>query len=710
VAAGQIFDFDAPPPGTRDELIRLLGGKATNLVVMATDLGLPVPPGFTITTGACMAFLREQWPPGLDDALRTHMDRLGERVGRRFGDPADPMLVSVRSGAPVSMPGMMDTVLNLGLNEGSTRGFATATGDEAFAADCLRRFRDGYRAVTGSGDVPDDAWEQLRAAIEAVFRSWNSDRARAYRSVEGIPDDLGTAVTVQVMVFGNRGLNSATGVLFTRNPATGDPVPYGDVLFSAQGEDVVAGDHAPEPIAALQERLPDIAAELRGHAATLERSFGDMCDIEFTVDEGKLWLLQVRVGKRAPRAALRMAIDMAEDPGFPLDRADAVRRVAHLLADPPREFVRSGDPVAPMTVGLPASPGVASGRVVTTADAAERAAASGRPVILVRPETSPADVGGMARAAGILTTSGGLASHAAVVARGWGIPAVVGASAVRVLDDGFEADGHLVRTGEELTIDGSTGEVHLGRLDGRVEIAPEAAILMRWAAEAGIEPVGARERPRAGESRAAASDVTSEDVIRRLLIIGAVSPEKLAESLSADVSRTGAAIEDAVGRGQVERGNGALRLSPDGRLRALDLLSAERERVGHARCDELLEAFHALDGRMKEIVTAWQMRQVGGRQELNDHSDPEYDARVLADLATLNADATDWHASIAPVLPRFDAYRARLDRALRLAHDGDQRFVASPRVDSYHGVWFELHEDLIRLAGRRRGDEGSRGG
>ncbi len=239
-------------------------------------------------------------------------------VGRGFGDASDPLLVSVRSGAPVSMPGMMDTILDLGMNDETEAGLARASGSEAFARSCRERFEASFRSIVGVADVPDDPWRQLRLAIEAVFRSWNSDRARAYRAKEGIADDLGTAVTVQAMVFGNRGATSATGVAFTRNPATGEPTLYGDVLFDAQGEDVVAGTHATEPIASLDERLPAVAAELREHASRLEHHYADLCDIEFTIEDGRLWMLQVRVGKRSPQAALRIAVDMAEDPAFPL--------------------------------------------------------------------------------------------------------------------------------------------------------------------------------------------------------------------------------------------------------------------------------------------------------------------------------------------------------------------------------------------------------
>ncbi|HEU4571069.1 MAG TPA: pyruvate, phosphate dikinase, partial [Candidatus Limnocylindrales bacterium] len=422
------YRLDHPHEGSLADATALVGGKAANLGVMARELGLPVPPGFVVTTSACRTFLANGWPPGLEEEVRERMGELEDAVGRRFGDPSDPLLVSVRSGAPVSMPGMMDTILDLGLNAETCVGLGRASGDDGFAIACRERFEAMFRSIVGVADVPADPWQQLRLAIEAVFRSWNSDRARAYRSKEGIGDDLGTAVTVQAMVFGNRGPMSGTGVAFTRNPATGEHVLFGDVLFGAQGEDVVAGTHATEPIAVLDERLPAVAAELRAHAGALERWYRDLCDIEFTIEEGRLWMLQVRVGKRSPQAALRIARDMAGDPDFPLSREEAVRRVLPILADPPRVSTLAQDGRAPILVGLAASPGVASGPIALSAEAAIESAEGARRPILVRTETSPEDVPGMARAAGVLTGRGGLASHAAVVARGWGIPAVVGAS------------------------------------------------------------------------------------------------------------------------------------------------------------------------------------------------------------------------------------------------------------------------------------------
>jgi pyruvate,orthophosphate dikinase len=707
-----VHALDRPPDVSPDQLTRLLGGKGANLVVMATELGLPVPPGFTITTEACAAALRGAWPDGLEDEIRRHMDRLGQRLGRRFGNPDDPLLVSVRSGAPVSMPGMMDTILNLGLTEAGTGGLARATGDEAFAADCLRRLRQGYRDVIGD-DPPEDPWAQLRAAIDAVFRSWSSDRARAYRQREGIPDDFGTAVTVQAMVFGNRGADSATGVLFTRDPSTGERQPYGDVMFEAQGEDVVAGGAEPHPITELAERLPGVAAELRQHAELLERHTTDLCDIEFTVERGQLWLLQVRSGTRSPGAALRMAIDMAEDPTFPLSREAAVLRVAHLLVDPPRIFIEDGQRPTPMATGLPASPGIAVGEIATSATEAVRVADDGRPVILVRPETSPEDVAGMMRAAGVLTSRGGLASHAAVVARGWGIPAVVGAGEVRVAADGVDIGGRRLDIGETITIDGGSGEVMPGALGGHSEVVPEAATLFAWADQAGIEiersPDAVTTVASSSTADGGARTVSDMDVLQALLVKGTATPEQLADALAVSPAAIDAIAGELVDRGLATSTDGSLGLSAEGKLRALEAFAAAGEAVGPHRPTAALDEFHALDARMKEIVTAWQMREVDGEQTLNDHLDAAYDGKVLNDLAALHADASAWLRAMSAALPRYATYATRLGRALELARGGDQRYVASPRVDSYHGAWFELHEDLIRLAGRRRADEAAAG-
>lgn len=707
----QVYAFDHKHDRPLSEVTALLGGKAANLAVMAAELGLPVPPGFTITTAACNAFLASGWPEGLDAEIALHLRRVEEAVGRRFGDPADPLLVSVRSGAPVSMPGMMDTILNLGLNGATAAGLAAASGSTAFASDCRDRFLEMFRKIVGVDAVPDDPWQQLRAAVEAVFRSWNSDRARAYRRREGIPDDLGTAVTVQAMVFGNRGADSATGVLFTRNPATGEPTVYGDVLFDAQGEDVVAGTHQTQSLAVLDERMPIASRQLWQFADALERHYADLCDIEFTIEQGRLWLLQVRVGKRSPQAALRIAVDMAEADDFPLSRAEAVQRVAHYLVRPPVTWVGRDPDLAALATGLPASPGVATGEIVTSPGAAVMVAEAGRPPILVRSETSPDDVHGMARAAGILTSRGGLASHAAVVARGWGIPAVVGAAAVQVGDHAILIGEHTAAVGDTITIDGCTGEVFAGEVPGRAVVVPEAATLLTWAGELGIRigEAGADLEIATAATEAGASpdagEVSADDVVRALMIKGLVTPDALAPALLSAPERVRPLLDGLLGEGLVEGVAGAYRLTGDGATKGRELLAADRARWGADSALAALDAFLALDHRMKETVTAWQLMEGNGEPVLNDHTDPAYDARVLGRLAALHDDAAVWLLPLVPRLGRLGTYHSRLERALGQARDGDQRFVASPRVDSYHSIWFELHEDLILLAGRNRADE-----
>jgi pyruvate,orthophosphate dikinase len=699
------FALDAPHSPTLAEARSMVGGKAANLGVMARELGLPVPPGFVITTATCRAFLANGWPAGLDDELRVRMADVEAAVGRRFGDPSDPLLVSVRSGAPVSMPGMMDTILNLGLNDATEAGLAQAAGNDAFARSCRDRFDRSFRAIVGVADVPADPWRQLRLAIEAVFRSWNSDRARAYRGKEGIPDDLGTAVTVQAMVFGNRGTTSASGVLFTRNPATGEPTLYGDVMFDAQGEDVVAGTHPTEPIAALDERMPAVAAELRGYATRLERHYADLCDIEFTIEDGKLWMLQVRVGKRSPQAALRIALDMAMDETFPLSRADAVERVAALLAHPPTTATVRSSFVLPLVTGLPASPGMASGPIVTTPEAAQAAAEGGRPAILVRAETSPDDVHGMARAAGVLTSRGGLASHAAVVARGWGIPAVVGASAIEVRDGQVVVGDRVLADGQVITIDGSSGEVFDGTVPGTTEIVPEVQTILGWARELGI-PVG---EDSAGADAPAVPargrTVTPDDCLRAIAVKGFAPIQGVADVVLSTPDQVRPIVDQLVIDGLVASAAGAFRLTEPGATRAAALRAAEQDALGIERVVAALDAFVGLDQRMKDAVTAWQLRDDVNGQVMNDHSDAPYDRSVLDRLTALHADAVAWLAPLESGCARLADYRVRLGRAIEEALAGDQRYVASPRVDSYHGIWFELHEDLIQLAGRNRADE-----
>jgi pyruvate,orthophosphate dikinase len=513
-----VYDF---AEGSKDQK-DLLGGKGANLAEM-TNLGLPVPPGFTISTDACRAYLAEgASPDGLADEVGEHLARLEERMGRRLGDAADPLLVSVRSGAKFSMPGMMETVLNVGLNDESVHGLAAAADDERFAFDSYRRllqmfggtvlhidseaFRDAlddlkdergvkndvdlgvddlrglvetFKGIVSSHtgrDFPQDPREQLDLAMRAVFDSWNTDRAVLYRRQERIPEDLGTAVNVQAMVFGNRGMDSGSGVAFTRDPASGNQGEYGDYLQNAQGEDVVAGIRNTVSLADFAEVDKAAHDELLAIMKKLESHYKDMCDIEFTVEHGKLWMLQTRVGKRTPEAAFRIAVHMADE-GL-IDMDEALRRVtgdqlAQLM------FPRF-DEKAERTLlakGMNASPGAAVGKAVFDWATAVEWVERGEDVILVRKETSPDDLHGMMVAKGILTSRGGKTSHAAVVARGMGRTCVCGAEALEVDAKAGEftvRGGKTVREGDVISIDGSTGEV----FDGAVPVADSAVV--RW--------------------------------------------------------------------------------------------------------------------------------------------------------------------------------------------------------------------------------------
>src|SRR3954447_19582755 len=522
-----VFAFDHKHRKPPMEMKDLLGGKGANLAEMTSVLGLPVPPGFTISTDACRAYMNGGWPEGLDDEVARHVKRLEKAMKKKLGDSGDPLLVSVRSGAKFSMPGMMDTVLNLGLNDESVLGLAKQTSDERFANDSYRRFISMYgRIVLGieaeqfdvpfeaaktrthsasDAEIPADALadlcevyknvverhtgrpfpqdpvEQLRGAIEAVFRSWNGARAKAYRFRERIPDDLGTAVNVQTMVFGNRDDNSGTGVGFTRDPATGAQGAYGDFLVNAQGEDVVAGIRNTLPLSELKVRFPKIYKELMGIFERLEKHYRDMCDTEFTIEQGKLWMLQTRVGKRTGAAALRMAVEMTKDRKIKLTRPEALLRITeeHLDQVLHPQFADKSAPA--IAKGLAASPGAAVGRVYFTADDAVEAVNRGERVILVRTETSPEDVHGMMVAEGILTSRGGLVSHAAVVARGWGKPAVVGAEALQIGADSFSVNGTTVGEGDFISIDGSSGQVVKGEMAlANAEPPEEFGVILGW--------------------------------------------------------------------------------------------------------------------------------------------------------------------------------------------------------------------------------------
>jgi pyruvate,orthophosphate dikinase len=434
-----------------------------------------------------------------------------------------------------------------------------------------------------------------------------------------------------------------------------------------------------------------------------------VCDIEFTIESGRLWMLQTRIGKRSPEAAVRIAVDMAEDPDFPLSREEAVHRVMEHLVTPPTAAIRLDGDAKPVASGLPASPGLAAGAIVTTPDAAVAAASEGRSVILVRRETSPDDVHGMAAAAGILTTTGGLASHAAVVARGWGIPAVVGADTIEIGDSTVTIGDTVVAIGDSITVNGGTGNVFLGELVGETRVVPEALQLLGWAAELGIEIAApaaddASATVEAGDAQDGGTADT-ESMIRLLGIKGFATPEAAAEALDTTEDNASAILDRMTADGLTSTMATMFSLSDDGKAVAAEYLAADREVWGADRASAGLDGFVPLDQRMKVIVTAWQMMEVDGAVVLNDHTDAGYDAAVLADLAALHVDTSAWLDGLHDELPRLASYSARLERAADRVRSGDHDYIASPRLDSYHNVWFELHEDLILLAGRTREDE-----
>ncbi|NCF17761.1 MAG: pyruvate, phosphate dikinase [Haliea sp.] len=510
--------------GSKDDR-ELLGGKGANLCEM-TSLGLPVPFGFVITTSTCREFFQagNKLPTLLEQEYRVALDLVEKKMGARFGDPENPLLFSVRSGAPVSMPGMMNTILNLGMNDEIAEGLAKKTGNPRFAYDSYRRFIQMFAGVVmdvegdrfeeelnkykvahnkaldvdldaddwqeiiriykALADFPEDPFQQLRLAVEAVFMSWHTPRAIVYREMNNIPESLGTAVNVQAMVFGNFGDDSGSGVAFTRNPSTGERQFFGEYLFNAAGEDVVAGIRTPLPVSALQERTPTIYDELHKTQALLEEHYRDMQDIEFTVQEGRFYMLQTRSGKRTGRASVKIAVDMVRE-GL-ITESEALMRVStdhveaflHPMVDPQAKT----DIVA---IGLPASPGGATGQVVFSAEEAEEQVAAGNSVILVRRETTPEDIHGMKVAAGILTELGGMTSHAAVVARGMGVCAITGCDSLSIdygAGTATTVDGVVISRGDTITLDGNSGEVMLGDIPKtEASSSDDFNVLLSWA-------------------------------------------------------------------------------------------------------------------------------------------------------------------------------------------------------------------------------------
>ncbi|MFM2277874.1 MAG: pyruvate phosphate dikinase PpdK, partial [Pseudomonadota bacterium] len=526
----------------------LIGGKAWSIARMAS-LDLPVPPAFVITTRACAEFQATgAFPAGLVDEIADGIAWLEMETGRRFGHGPSPLLVSVRSGAPISMPGMMDTILNMGITDETERALADETVDAAFARDTHRRFYDLYAHIvlkagleSFSADGSPESWgaeikaacgaeipagpvERLHAAVRAVFESWNSRRAKRYRQHHNIPDDLGTAVTIQAMVFGNLSDTSGTGVMFSRNPITGEPVPYGEYLARAQGEDVVSGRFTPRPLSAMLETVPDAYRALLAAAERLELDGGDVQDIEFTVQNGKLYLLQSRAAKRAPAAAVRIAVDMVRE-----GKITEVAALKHVTPDQVRSLLAprlaegEADHAEQLCAGEAACPGIGIGVVVTDTDEAERLSQQGTPVILARATTSPEDLHGMIVAKAVITEHGGSTSHAAVVSRALGVACVVGCGAGNVTS----------LAGQTVTVDGSTGRIYRGALHALVpdeHSDPGLGAIRRWAEAASpvaVQPAGA---------------VAADELIDLNAIPGGEDPANLPKLLSGVKAATGGAL------------------------------------------------------------------------------------------------------------------------------------------------------------------------
>jgi pyruvate,orthophosphate dikinase len=743
-----------------------IGGKAWGINRIRA-LGLPVPPAIVVTTHVC----REYHASGgtladtLWDEIVERMSVLESDTGRRFGAAHRPLLVSVRSGAAQSMPGMMDTVLNLGINATAEAALAAESGDARFAAETHRRFVDQYRKIVLAGRseaMPDDPWAQLRAAVGAVFASWHSPRARAYRSNRGLSEEGCTAVTIQAMVFGNLDERSGTGVLFSRNPITGEPPAWGEWLQRAQGEEVVAGHRTPKPLDQLREQMPQVHTELMRATATLEADARDIQDIEFTVECGRLWLLQQRVAKRSPQAAVRAAVAFAEE-GL-ISKQQAVRRLSaeQVRQLPALELAPQAAMQRPVAVGEPACAGVASGVVVVHPEEAEAAARRGEDVILARPTTSPDDLHGIIAARGLITEHGGSTSHAAVVSRELGRPCVVGcgSNTVTALD------------GQRVTLDGATGRIWGGNLaiertaeasspdlrkllewglplvpmqllqvdeaaagfvdldsfgeDWRAALAPGLAVrghvldtdegicaatvagvraaavryrlpaLLACLACAAEAALGQKPPPAVVAPAAGISDLT---LLRLAGLKGRASADVLGDALSLPAEVAAASYAPLCDQGLCTGIGGSLRLTREGRAKLAELLAEERAHADRNAVLAVYEDFCVFNHELKQIMTAWQLKREGAA---NDHQDAGYDHAVLERLADLHRRAGPLLRRLGELSPRMAAYGVRLDRAAERIDAGDHSYVAKLITDSYHTVWFELHEDLISLAGLTR--------
>lgn len=705
-----------------------IGSKAAGLIAMAT-LGLPVPAGVVLPAALHRNDGRvdDERERTVRAAVRTAVAELEEISGKRLGDREHPLLVSVRSGSAVSMPGMMDSVLDVGITADVVAGLASTTGDASFAADVHRRLLVGWATVVGGlaeddvhamsavsdapsdlarrlADVgctiPDDPLDQVVDATLAVYRSWDSERAREFRRREHLADDLGTAVTIQSMVFGNRGSDSGTGVVFSRDPSTGAPGCTGEIVVGGQGDDVVGGRCLAQPLAEMARLWPVVHRELVGMTELLERHHRDLVDVEFTVEQGRLHLLQCRPGRRSSVAAVRIAVDMAEDPAFPVDRREAVRRCRHLLTAP----VRAPEPLPDALVaaqlvvkGLSASPGRGTGVLAVSVDDALARHDAGERVVLARPDTSPADVAAMAVAAGVVTASGGLMSHAAVVARSWNLPAVVGASDLVIEPGGVRVGDVFVAVGETVTVDGTAGIVLRGAHAGDHVDPPELEQLRRWASTLGDA---------VAVSSGAAPDHTPPpedvDVLRIVVLRGRAAVADVAAVLGAAPADVTGSIHRLADAEQLDRRGSTVTATDLGRAQ-LALHTDDVVRRHGSAFVALLDRFRDPDRALKRLVTGHQLAVSATAAATNAVAPPRGVAEQVRH--EVHERALVVIADAAAFVPRLQRYAKRLAAALERLDDGDHRYLAHPGVESYHTVWFELHEELIRLAGSDRSEE-----
>jgi pyruvate,orthophosphate dikinase len=634
---------------------------------------------------------------------------------------------------------MLHTVLNLGVNAETVKGLVERTGNERFALDTWLKFCRMYATIvlnvsqhevgvspqyqadpgelrsaiesvhrfckTRNTPIAEDPKVQLRHAIEAVFHSWRSHRASVYRLREGIPENLGTAVVVQAMVFGNMGNTSGAGVAFSRNPSTGANEPCGDFLLNAQGEDVVSGARRTERLAAMARDLPLAHRELLAVLRRLERHYADLCEVEFTVQNGRLHILQNRSGKCSAVATTRVAVEMARDPDVKLSRREAVKRVTKDHLRQLKSLTKVKSDAKPAARGVATSPGVAAGMVCTSPDRVVQLAATGSPVILVRPTISPEDVKGIAAASAIVTSAGGIASHTALVARSWGIPAVCGAADV-VIGVPIKIGAESILEGDVITIDGDLGAIYCDdQREPSCNEPEELRILRIWASELGIEFGG--EPAKEIQSESDTRSVTQFEVVRALQLRGYASVDEIAVSLLTTIDVVSAALVN-LDEEFISTAPRGLHVTALGREWLAGELADERQRLDQEQLRRIYLRFMELDEQFKRMVTEWQVKNIDGKQTPNDHKDADYDLAVLRRVAALHDEIRRFLVHTAVVVPRLERYLARLDRAAAYVAKGDASMIASPLKDSYHRVWFELHEELISLSGRDRMTEEQR--